>query len=364
MATDDWQVHATPVPIGEALTLAGPGGVDLARRLTRRLFPLRPMRWSSLRSLATRSVDTVHVEAAARALFDAGWVAIRSRRNRRGDPEPVELRLREEHVEDAAAFLGEEGPDEHARKVRLLVDALRELRDRPDRRGPLPERVLVQRVFGSTKAARLRTLRAELEPAVGVPLEVLVRFHVDTVLAAGPVAYTWRGVRTDLRGSEPWGCVTEPVVHGLEGLVVDGVDELVCVENQTPFESLLYEGLARDAVVLFTSGFLGSAHRRFLGHLVRAGIRRVRHWGDLDPFGLSIYRDLRNHVRGLDASVAVSPWRMEVADLARPDATKLVPEDWVELHRYLRLDDAPQRELAEAMRHAGRKLEQEALLET
>lgn len=356
---DDWREADTPVALSDALIGMDPGGVELARRLTRRLLPLRPMRWTTLRSLATRARDTVAVEAVARALFDAGWLAVRYRTDRRGDAVPVELRLVEGRVEDAAAFLGAEGPAEHARKVGALVEALRELRDR--RVAPVPERVLVHRALGSTKGARLRTLRAELEPALGVPLEQLVRFHVDSVLTAGPVTYAWRGVPVDLRGSEPWACVTEPVVQGLVDLRLHGVDELVCVENQTAFEAVLYEGLAARAVVLFTSGFLGSAHRRWIAHLVAAGVRRVQHWGDLDPFGLSIYRDLASHVRTL-GEVDVDPWRMDETDLDRPDTAKLTTEDWIELHRYLRLADAPQRALAEAMRRSGRKLEQEALL--
>jgi hypothetical protein len=185
---------------------------------------------------------------------------------------------------------------------------------------------------------------------------------VDSVLCAGPVTYRYDDVPVDLRGSDPWACVTERVVHRLTDLRVHGVDEVICIENQTPFESLLYEGLAREAVVVFTSGFLGSTHRRWLAHLVGAGIRRVRHWGDLDPFGLSIYRDLRNFLAGVDPTVSVTPWRMTLADLERPDAAKLATEDWIELHRYLHLSDAPQRDLAEAMKRSGRKLEQEALL--
>ena len=362
MPAEEWQVHARPRPLAEAFTLLGPAGLELARRLTKRLMPLRPMRWATLRSLATRSQDTLRVEAVALALFETGWLTIRYRRDRRGDAEPVELRLRDECVEDAAAFLGEEGPDEHARKVRALIDALRALRDRAGFKGPIPERVLVHRVLGSTKAARLRGLRSEIEPELGVPLEQLVRFHVDSVLVAGPVTYVYDGFHVDLRGSAPWACITEPVVHRLHGLAIHGVDEVVCIENQTPFESLLYEGLAREAIVLFTSGFLGSAHRRWLALLVGAGVRRVRHWGDLDPFGLSIYRNLRNFLHDVDASVEVSPWRMLAADLERPDAAKLAPEDWIELQRYLHLADAPQRDLAEAMKRSGRKLEQEALL--
>jgi hypothetical protein len=83
----------------------------------------------------------------------------------------------------------------------------------------------------------------------------------------------------------------------------------------------------------------------------------------LDPWGLDIYRDLRDWMARVAPAVRVEPWRMGPEPLERPDAIKLTTEDWVALHRYLARDDAPLRETAEAMRRLGRKLEQEALLD-
>lgn len=215
----------------------------------------------------------------------------------------------------------------------------------------------------SLAALGVRDLRAELEYAVGVPLEDLVRFHVDVALTAGPARFRYRGVPVDLRGSEPWMAITEPVAANLSDLELEGVDELVCIENQTPFESLLYEGLAETSMVLFTAGYLGTVQRDWVRKLLDAGICRVRHWGDLDPWGLDIYRDLRSFVLAQDPSVDVSPWRMGAGPLERPDTQKLTTEDWIALHRYLKREDAPLRETALAMKRLGRKLEQEALLD-
>jgi hypothetical protein len=115
---------------------------------------------------------------------------------------------------------------------------------------------------------------------------------------------------------------------------------LVTVENQTVFESLLYESLAETSVVVFTAGYLGAVQRNWIAVLVGAGVRRVRHWGDLDPWGLDIYRDLRDWLGGVDADVVVEPWRVEPEPLERADAQKLSSEDWVKLHRYLARDGA------------------------
>ena len=103
--------------------------------------------------------------------------------------------------------------------------------------------------------------------------------------------------------------------------------------------------------------------RAWIQKLLGVGIRRVRHWGDLDPWRLDIYRNLATVVRGFNAEVRVEPWRMGPAPLERPDTQKLTPEDWGALHRYLKREDVPLRETAEAMKRLGVKLEQEALLD-
>lgn len=141
------------------------------------------------------------------------------------------------------------------------------------------------------------------------------------------------------------------------------VEELITVENQTAFESLIYEGQAETAVVVFTAGYLSTVQRNWVAALVGAGIRRVRHWGDLDPWGLDIFRDLRDRLWTIDPGILVDPWRMGPEPLERADAQELTGEDRTKLDHYLSIEDAPLRETARAMRRLGRKLEQEALLD-
>ena len=361
MSTDGWTRAEVPVPLDQATAGFTPRQVELMQRLTRRLIDLRPMRWSTLTRFAKRGLDRVDVEETANALIRAGWLEFRQKRDRAGNPQPTQLRLLESAVDDASELIGTPSPTQREQTLARLRDALLELRER--RRPPIPERVLVRQLFGNTKSVRIRDLRAELESAVGIPLEDQVRFHVDVALTAGPAQFRYRGVPVDLRGSDPWMAITEPVAANLSDLELHGVDELVCVENQTPFESLLYEGLAETSMVLFTAGYLGTVQRDWLRKLLDAGVRRVRHWGDLDPWGLDIYRDLRSFVLAHDPSVDVSPWRMGPKPLERPDTQKLTTEDWIALHRYLKREDAPLPETALAMKRLGRKLEQEALLE-
>ena len=362
MGSGEFTAHDAPIGFDAATSTLSPAQADLVERLARRLIDVRPMRWKTLRGFAKRGLDLVDVEATVEALHRAGWIEIRRKRDRAGTLAATQLRLAESAVDEASRYLGERTPSAKEQLLARLVEGLRELQGAGG--AAVPERVFVRRLLGQTKSVRLRDHRGTLEEALGCRLEELVRFHVDYVLTAGPVRYRFRDVETDLRGSAPWAAVTEPVSAALAGVVVEGTDELVTVENQTVFESLLYEGLAERAVVVFTAGYLGTVQRNWIAALVGAGVRRVRHWGDLDPWGIDIYRDLRDWLASVDSGVVVEPWRMGPEPLARPDTQKLSSEDWVKLHRYLATDGVPLRETAGAMKRLGRKLEQEALLES
>ncbi len=361
MPTEDWKTAAPTVPFDEATARLSPKQSELVERLARRLITMRPMRWSSLGSFAKRGLDRVDVETTVLALFRAGWIELRHRKGPAGDPTPTQLRISEAAVDAASSLVGAQSPSQRKQTLDKLIGGLEE--HRAAAAAPVPERVLVRRVFGQTKAVRIREYRSELESHLGVRLEDLVRFHVDIVLTAGPVRYRYRGVQVDLRGSEPWAAITEPVAAELTDVDLDGVEEVVCVENQTPFEHLIYQGMAKRTVLVFTSGYLGTVERDWMKKLIGAGIRRIRHWGDLDPWGLDIYRDLASFVGRVDAGVHAEPWRMDPSPLQRPDTQKLTTEDWIALHRYLKRNDAPLRETADALKRLGVKLEQEALLD-
>lgn len=327
----------------------------LIPKLLSRLISLRSIRWKTLRRYAKGGLDLVDVEETVLALERALWVEVSRKADKAGDRVPRSVRLLEGAVEAASDILDQVSPSAHAMRLAKLIEGMRGIST------PVPERVLVRRLFGQTKLLRVREYRAELESALGRPLEEMVRFHVDTVLTAGPVRFRFRGVPVDLRGSEPWAAITQPVAAELTDVEV-AAGELICVENQTVFESLLYEGLADQAVVMFTAGYLGAVERLWLESLLRAGVRKVRHWGDLDPWGLDIYRDLREFVLGVDSSTDVQPWRMGPEPLGRADTQRLNSEDWRKLHRYLALDGVPLRDTALEMKRLGVKLEQEALL--
>lgn len=359
MPTEGWIRFTPPERFDDATAGFGPRRLELIRTLVRHLISLRPMRWTTLKRYAKGGLDLVDVEQTVQAMHRARWLELRFKRDVAGDRMPTQLRLAEDAVDDASALLGTPSPTQRRQQLDTLISALRRLRDQA--RAPVPERVFVHRVFGHTKALRVRDHRRELEQALGVELEQLLRFHVDIALTAGPARFRFEGTPVDLAGSAPWTALTEPVAQALDHLELR-TEQLICVENQTVFEALLYEGLATDAVVLFTSGYLGTVQKAWLAKLVGAGIRSIRHWGDLDPWGLDIYRDLRDVVRRLDSGIDVTPWRMGPAPLERSDTRKLNPDDWIKLHQYLKRDDAPLRETALAMKRLGCKLEQEALL--
>ena len=364
MMSDGWQRDAEPMSFEEAFEMQGLEQLDIAYRLMKRLVDTRPMRWATLKNFSPTNGDVVDVERVVlHCLFRVGWVEIRYRLDRRGRETPTQVRAITPVSGDVRSFVSEQPGVQQTRRATELLTALRRIRDDPAFPTPIPERCLVQRVFGHTKAVRIRDYRDQLESELGVPLERLVRFHVHPVLTAGPLRYRFRDFAIDAHSSWPWLAITERVAAELTDLDVQGTEELICVENQTPFESIIHDGVAESAVIVFTSGYPGKPERTWITRLIRdGGIRRVRHWGDLDPHGLIIYRDLVRLVRGIDATVDVRPWQMEPAHLERPDALPLESAERAHLRRYLDDPDVPLRPLALAMERLGRKLEQEALL--
>ena len=346
-----WRTGA-PVPRG--LPRPRPEAEEAADKVVRALAAGAQMRWSTLTRYAKGDLDVVDVEAAVWRRVERGELQVGERRDRRGDVRPYALRLAE-GVELARAET-----DSPAERERRLVTTLRQMVE-AGASLPIPARTLVQQAFGDTKAMRVRDHRAAIEAAFDAALEDLVRDHTASVLAHGPFRWERGGHRGDARAFVPWVALPEPVLADMTALEVEA-SEVVTVENLTAFEDLVHEGVSRTTIVVFTSGFLGRAQRIFLQRLLGAGIRTVRHWGDIDPGGLYIYRDLLRLVTEVAPSVAVSTWRMTPDLLDHPAAQPLTPHDRRRLESFL--DDAtcPQRDLASAMRVRGTKLEQEALL--
>ena len=226
----------------------------------------------------------------------------------------------------------------------------------------LEARTLVQRALGHTKAVRIEDFRAEIEAAFDLPLEDLVRDHTAAVLTVGPFRYRYRGLLVDGRASHPWTAIPEPVLRDLTDLEVEA-DEVLSIENQTPFETLSFRGEAEGRVLVFTSGFLGRAERRWVELLARhARVRRVLHWGDLDPGGLMIFRNLLGLLARVAPGVELVAHRMGAELLTHPGTQPLTPRDRARLSAYLADPAAPLRDVALAMREGGCKLEQEAVL--
>lgn len=342
--------------------------METARRLVRHLTQEegRTLRWSTLARYAGRGQDRLDVERTVELLVEAGLLQVKERRDRRGDFEPYLVRLspgREAAAADAVGFTPEPSLAElHAERARCLVQTLRSLVQQ-DGALPVPARALVQQALGNTKLVQVADFRAEIEAAFDLPLETLVRDHTAAVLTAGAVRYRFRGRPMDARSSAPWLAILEPVLRELTDLELDA-QEVITLENLTPFETLSYEGLAdHGAVLVFTSGFMGRAERSWIERLAgHPSIRRFRHWGDIDPGGLLIFRSLYRLVKNIAPEMEVRPWRMDPELLRHPQAVPLTPRDRSRLESYLADSDNPLLPLARAMLDEDRKLEQEVLL--
>ena len=338
---------------------AGNWQEEVERRLLRRLLDSRSrtMRWKSLGALAPPGRDRVDVERVVAELEARGVVERVQRPDRRGDRRPTMLRLVSEAEALARGCAGEQRQSRGARIVAALEAMLRT----PERL-PIPARALSSLVFGNTTAARIADFRDEIEAALSLPFEALVRDHSSGVLSAGPFRFHHAGFSIDARAFTPWLCLPEQMVRDLEALELDA-GQVLTVENQTTFEALCHDGSIRDAVLVFTSGFLGRAERAWLARLAAStAVHRVRHWGDLDPGGLLIYRQIRDLLAEAAPDVLLEPFRMEPALLDHPAAVPLSDRDGDRLRAYLAAPAPPLAELAEAMLGRGLKLEQEALL--
>ncbi len=336
---------------------------EIARRLGRRLLAGTIMRWESLAGMVADGADRIDVERTARALIDAGLVEVAERRDGAGDFRPYQLRM----AGGAEARLREiVGYDPRAAEIRAdrarrLIDALSEMAAQPEAL-PVPARTLVQRALGGTKVVRVGDYRAEIEAAFDLPLDSIVRDHTAAVLTTGPFRIRFQGRVIDGMASVPWTAIPEPVLSGAADIDVDA-DEILTIENLTPFETLSFRGEALGRILVFTSGFLGRAERRWLELLIRTGrIRQIRHWGDIDPGGLAIFRDLAALVANVSREVRVETWRMEPTALSHVAAVPLTIRDRARLQAWNAEPAAPLQELARAMLDVDRKLEQEALL--
>jgi len=320
------------------------------------------------------------------ALVDAGLAEVEERRDRRGDWRPLRCRLTPLGKERAPAPCDVEDSlqrevadwlrrwetataDHRAHPVlcsiaHWLVEAMPGARPRAVRTvlataqrlaiGEVPiERALSLIVFGNTKSLRVEEFRDELTVAFGRPMDDVIRRHASAALVYGDFAFTIHGTRMRADWSLPWLALTEQSLANMQDLTLAS-DTLVTIENLTCFESFVNEGPPGAASVLWTGGFLGGTEARFLTVMRDAGLRRIRHWGDLDPDGLAIMAHL-----GSVTGLPVEPFRMAPELLDRLPGRPLTERDRGLLIQWI-AQDKPWRGLAEAILARGVKVEQEA----
>jgi hypothetical protein len=348
-----------------------PGCDALVRRSRGKL-----RRWASIGRRAGGGVDQVAGERLVWGLVDAGLVRVRERRDRRGDWEPYQYALTEageayaerfgEALDVATWLAGDDPPGHevlgsvrawleaeagraHPVAVRVVVaigDALRA--------GTAPRgRLLSIRVAGNTKAVRVEDFRDEVEAALGVALEEVVRVHGSAVLAYGPFSFAIAGERIGGRWSFPWLALTPETLAAMEDFRCTAT-RVLSVENLTAFEEEVRAGLPADTVAVFTGGFPHGQTRAFLERLCAAGARTVDHWGDLDLGGLRILKHL-----GEILPVPVRPFRMEAELLDRLPTLPLTERDREGLTAWLEAPDPLCADLVRAMLARDRKAEQE-----
>lgn len=350
-----------PVP-DEALALlrAGRGG---------------PRRWSAAGRAAGPGTDQVEAERLLWALLDAGLVAVRQRRDRRGDWEPYQWWLTPagealvapppQDTPDLDAWLAR--PDHEPHPVLVALRAWLPTADPAAivtrvalaigdelRAGRTPRgRLLSVQVGGHTKAVRLQDHREALEAALGAPLDEVVRLHGRAVFTYGAFRLQVQTQSIDGRLSVPWLALTPETLDRVTALTVSA-RRMLTVENLVAFEEEVRAGLPDDTVAVWTGGFPSSLERAWMARLVAGGVTQVDHWGDLDVGGLRIFRHLQQIL-----PCPVRPWRMEPELLDRLPTQPLTARDREALRAWRQDPDAPLQALAEALLARGVKAEQE-----
>jgi|GEM_PF-2366452 len=351
---------------------AVPEGGDRLVRVSRG----KRRRWTSIGRRAGRGVDQVAGERLLWALVDAGLVRVHERRDRRGDWEPYAYELTEagevyaerfgerlavdawldgedprghEVLASVRAWLERNAGRAHPVAVRLVVAIGDSLRAGRAPRG----RLLSIRVGSHTKAVRVEDYRDDVEAALGLPLEEVVRVHGAAVLAYGPFSFDIAGRTIDGRWSVPWLALTPETLAAMSGFRCEAT-RILSVENLTAFEEEVRAGIPDDTVAVFTGGFPHGQTRDLLERLCAAGATVVDHWGDLDLGGLRILKHL-----GELLPVPVRAYRMDAELLDRLPTLPLTERDREGLTAWLEQPDPPCAALARAMLATGRKAEQE-----
>lgn len=332
-------------------------------------------RWATAGRAAGAGTDQVEAEGLLWALVDAGLVAVRERRDRRGDWQPWQwwltpagealLAAPTDPPADLAAWLAHADPEIHpaltsirawlatadpAALVTRLVLAIGD----DLRAGRVPRgRLLSVTVGGHTKAVRLLDHRDVLEEALGTPLEEVVRLHGRAVLTYGAFRLRVGAQSIDGRFSVPWLALTPETLDGLTDLSVSA-RRMLTVENLVAFEEEVRSGLPADTVAVWTGGFPSSLERAWMARLVAGGVSRVDHWGDLDVGGLRIFRHLQQVL-----PCPVRPWRMEPELLDALPTRPLTSRDREALVAWRADPTAPLQDLAAALMERGVKAEQE-----
>lgn len=334
----------------------------------------RACRWEGLGRRAARGVDQVEAERMVWAGVEAGLAIVRERRDRRGDWQPFEWRLTdagealfEERLEvvDLEAWLAGEDPPNHPllRSIRawlvngggtLAATRLAIAIGDELRAGRVPrDRMLSVRLAGHSKAIRAEDCRDELEAALGLPLEHVVRRAARAALIAGPLRFRVGGIEIDAGGLPPWLALPPETIERMTDLRVDA-RRLWTVENLYPFEEEARRGPPPGTVLLYLGGFPGELERALMERLVAAGVTSVDHWGDLDVGGLRILRHLQELL-----PVPVRAIRMDAALLAGLPSQPLSDGEREDLAELVAVGGDVGRLAAELL-SSGRKVEQEA----
>lgn len=105
---------------------------------------------------------------------------------------------------------------------------------------------------------------------------------------AGPIMVSYKGRESVDLSNMPYAGVPP----GGQITLHDGIRAVLTIENWECFHRHVTEAREDDVVVLYTAGFASSELLELLRALLLPGLSWY-HWGDIDPYGLSIIKSMR-----------------------------------------------------------------------
>jgi len=204
---------------------------------------------------------------------------------------------------------------------------------------------------------QLPSFRREIEALLDCRLrELNLESFTSLVYCAGPFRAVYERQPISGRAGFPFITLTEDTVSGMR-ITKRTADCLVLIEKKYCFEEILRSGLWHEAVItILLEGYLATEQRLLLKKLLCKGMP-VHIWTDIDPMGIAIQQEAKEHVESLGGMAVPVFFNAELLAKGEP----LAENERQELEAYCQNPELPFHHLAREMLATRMKFPQEKI---